>query len=125
MPDISEINHQHQQLVSKLNHLNDAVHKLAARQKIYQIIDEIIADTRAHFAAEEQLMAQSGYPEIELHRDKHRQLLEDAQHLKAKLEYVGEEMFTAWFTHWPFSRVLAHIQYADKQLEEHLQKPVQ
>ena len=50
----------------------------------------------------------------------HRQLVEDAQHFKSKLEYVGEETFTEWFGHWPFSRVLAHIQYADKQLADYL-----
>jgi hypothetical protein len=29
-------------------------------------------------------------------------------------------MFTEWFNHWPFARVLAHIQYADKQIELHV-----
>ena len=29
-------------------------------------------------------------------------------------------MFTEWFNHWPFANVLAHIQYADKQFEDHI-----
>ena len=120
MFDMSEIDQQHQELVSMLNRLNDAVKNNESREDIYRIIDDVIAFTRLHFATEEQLMIQSGYTEIEWHKDKHKQLIQDALHLKGKLAYVGEEMFTDWFNHWPFARVLAHIQYADKQIVDHI-----
>jgi hemerythrin-like metal-binding protein len=120
MFDMSEIDQQHQELVSMLNRLNDAVKNNESREDIYRIIDDVIAFTRLHFATEEQLMIQSGYTEIEWHKDKHKELIQDALHLKGKLAYVGEEMFTDWFNHWPFARVLAHIQYADKQFEDQL-----
>ena len=117
---VTLIDQQHQELVSMLNRLNDAVKNNESREDIYRIIDDVIAFTRLHFATEEQLMIQSGYTEIEWHKDKHKQLIQDALHLKGKLAYVGEEMFTDWFNHWPFARVLAHIQYADKQFEDQL-----
>jgi hemerythrin len=117
---ITLIDQQHQELVSMLNRLNDAVKNNESREDIYRIIDDVIAFTRLHFATEEQLMIQSGYTEIEWHKDKHKELIQDALHLKGKLAYVGEEMFTDWFNHWPFARVLAHIQYADKQFEDQL-----
>ena len=117
---VTLIDQQHQELVSMLNRLNDAVKNNESREDIYRIIDDVIAFTRLHFATEERLMIQSGYTEIEWHKDKHKQLIQDALHLKGKLAYVGEEMFTDWFNHWPFARVLAHIQYADKQFEDQL-----
>jgi hemerythrin len=117
---VTLIDQQHQELVSMLNRLNDAVKNNESREDIYRIIDDVIAFTRLHFATEEQLMIQSGYTEIEWHKDKHKELIQDALHLKGKLAYVGEEMFTDWFNHWPFARVLAHIQYADKQFEDQL-----
>ena len=120
MFDMSEIDQQHQELVSMLNRLNDAVKNNESREDIYRIIDDVIAFTRLHFATEERLMIQSGYTDIEWHKDKHKELIQDALHLKGKLAYVGEEMFTDWFNHWPFARVLAHIQYADKQFEDQL-----
>jgi hemerythrin-like metal-binding protein len=120
MFDVSEIDQQHQELVNLLNRLNDAVKNNESREDIYRIIDDVIAFTRLHFATEEQLMIQSGYTDIEWHKDKHKQLIQDALHLKGKLAYVGEEMFTDWLNHWPFARVLAHIQYADKQIEDHI-----
>lgn len=120
MTGISTIDQQHRQLVAMLNGLNDAVQDNAAREDIYRLIDEVIAFTRLHFDTEEQLMLESGFPGLEWHRNKHKELIQDALHLKGKLAYVGEEMFTDWFTHWPFARTLAHIQYADQQFEEHL-----
>ena len=120
MPDVLQINRQHRELINRLNRLNDAVKNRESREDIYRTIDDVIAFTHLHFATEEQLMLQSGYPEIESHRGLHMQLIQDALHLKGKLDYVGDEMFTEWFNHWPFSRVLAHIQYADKQVEDYI-----
>jgi hemerythrin-like metal-binding protein len=120
MSDVTVIDQQHQELVNMFNRLNDAVKNNESREDIYRIIDDVIAFTRLHFATEEQLMIQSGYTDIEWHKDKHKQLIQDALHLKGKLAYVGEEMFTDWLNHWPFARVLAHIQYADKQFEDQL-----
>ena len=120
MAGVTEIDQQHKALVDMFNRLNEAVKNNESREDIYRIIDDIIAFTRLHFATEERLMIQSGYPEIEAHRDKHKQLIDEALHLKGKLDYVGELMFTDWLNHWPFARVLAHIQYADQQVEDHI-----
>jgi hemerythrin len=117
---VSGIDQQHLVLVSMLDRLNEAVKNKEPRDVIYRIIDEVIEYTRLHFAAEEQLMLNSGYTDVDFHKEKHRQLMEDALHLKGKLADLGEEMFTDWFNHWPFTRVLAHIQYADKQFEDQL-----
>lgn len=65
-------------------------------------------------------MLESGYPETEWHKNKHMQLIDDALHLKEKFDYIGEQMFKDWFNHWPIPKVLAHIQYADRQVEDHL-----
>ncbi len=120
MAGVIEIDKQHKELVNMFNRLNEAVKNNESRENIYRIIDEVITFTRIHFATEEQLMVQSGYPEIEAHREKHKDLIKEALHLKDKLDYVGEQMFTDWFNHWPFARVLAHIQYADQQVEDHI-----
>ncbi len=122
MSDVSVIDQQHLELVNMLNRLNDAVKNKESREDIYRIIDEVIDFTRLHFATEEELMAHSGYVDVEFHKEKHKQLMQDALHLKGKLADVGEAMFTDWFNHWPFTRVLAHIQYADQQFEEQLSR---
>ena len=120
MSEVSEIDQQHQELVKMLDGLNEAVKNKASREDIYRMIDEVIVYTRFHFATEERMMAHSGYTDVEFHKEKHKQLMEDALHLKEKLADLGEAMFTDWFKHWPFTRVLAHIQFTDQQFEEQL-----
>lgn len=120
MFDMAEIDRQHRELVNMFNRLNDAVKNHESRNDIYQLIDEVIAFTRLHFATEELLMVQSEFPEIESHKKMHAELIKDTLRLKDKLDYVGEDMFSDWFNHWPFGRVLAHIQYGDKQIADHI-----
>lgn len=120
MAGVIAIDKQHEKLVNIFSGLNEAVRNNESRGDIYRIIDDVIAYTRFHFAAEERIMEQFGYPEIEAHREKHKELINDALHLKEKLDYVGEQMFTDWLNHWSFARVHAHIQYADQQVEDYI-----
>jgi len=117
---VPEIEQQHQELVNILNKLHDAVKNNESRHDIYRIIDEVISYTNFHFTFEESLMDQYGYPEIKAHKDKHKQLIQEALHFKERLGYVGEHEFIDWFDHWPFAHILAHIQYADKQIEDYI-----
>lgn len=117
---VPEIDKQHQELVNILGRLDAAVKNQLPRKDIYRLMDDVISYTSAHFAAEERLMAEAGYPEIEQHKAKHRQLVQDVRHLRGKLDNVGESRFTEWFHHWPFANILAHIQYADQQAGDHV-----
>jgi len=120
MSGVPEIDKQHQELVALVTRLTEAVKNNAPRAEIYRIIDDVIAHTARHFATEEMLMAEFGYPEIEAHKKKHKLLIDEALHFRKKLDYVGEEQFLEWFNHWPFTNILAHIQYADNQVKEHI-----
>ena len=115
-----EIDEQHQELVAMFNKLDDAVKNHQPRETVYGIIDDIISFSSLHFATEEQLMGMYGYPELEAHSRKHKQLIDDARHFREKLNHVGEQDFLEWFHHWPFANILAHIQYADNQPREHI-----
>lgn len=120
MSEIAEIEEQHEELVNLLNGLNDAVKNHEPTNNIYQIINKVISYTEMHFADEERLMVQSGYPEIAKHKAMHKELTKDACRLKDRLYYLGEDGFREWFNRWPLGRALAHIQYADQQLEDYL-----
>jgi hemerythrin len=120
VPYKTAIHQQHVELVNKFIELNEAVRNNASRENVYRIIDEVIIFTSKHFADEEQLMVESEYPEIDAHMQMHRELIDEALKLKKKFDYVEEDMFMEWLNHWPFGRVVAHIQYADKQLEDYI-----
>lgn len=119
---IPEIDQQHRELIKMFRRLNDAVKNNEPREDIYRLIDHVISFTTLHFAAEEELMAQSGYQEIETHKNNHRQQMQELHHFRKKLDLTGEQVFVEWFNHWPFANLLAHIQYGDHQVRNHIKQ---
>lgn len=120
MPDTQEMIQQHHELIGLCKKLEDAVRRRQPRAEIYQIMDELVTCTTQHFEAEERLMAEAGYPELEGHKAKHKELLERTRKFRKRLELYGEENFTEWFNHWPFPLILAHIQNGDHQIGDHI-----
>ncbi len=120
MPDTREMMEQHRELIALCKNLDEAVRRRLGRREIYRIMDELIACTIRHFEAEERLMAEAGYPELEGHKARHKELLERTRKFRSRLDLYGEEDFTEWFNHWPFPLILAHIENGDHQIAEHI-----
>ncbi len=120
MPDTREMMEQHRELIALCRNLDEAVKLRRERCEIYRIMDQLIACTARHFEAEEQLMAEAGYPELEGHKARHKELLERTCKFRKRLNLYGEKDFTEWFNHWPFPFILAHIQNGDHQIVEHI-----
>lgn len=68
---IQQVDDEHKQLMSLVNHLKVAVryHKGEIFEK--QALDELVEYTKIHFAREEQLMRNYGYPDYERHKKLH------------------------------------------------------
>lgn len=122
MPDLLEMERQHAELIGLCNRLDEAVKQNLERREIYKIMDEVFACTVRHFEAEERLMSETGYPLIEAHKSKHKELLERTRKFRKRLDLYGAESFTEWFNHWPFAHILAHIQFSDHQIVRHVSR---
>jgi hemerythrin-like metal-binding protein len=122
MYDMTTIDEQHAELINMFIKLNEVVKNNASREEIYQRIEDVIALTCMHVADEENLMVKSGYPEIVAHKKLHKALIAESFQIKGKYDYVEDGTFIEWLKHWPFGWVLAHIQYADKQFEDHIKQ---
>lgn len=119
---MSEIEQQHLVLRSLLKTMNDAVTSHESRNDIYRIFDDVISYSELHFATEERLMVQSGFPETEAHKEFHKELLIEARLFRDTLDGIGEDTFREWFNHWYYANVVTHFLYSDKQLEDHLRQ---
>lgn len=122
MSDTQEMIRQHRELLDLCRKLDEAVKHRQDRPEIYRIMDEILDCTQRHFEAEKRLMAETGYPEIESHRAKHKDLAERTGKFRKRLDLYGEEKFTEWFNRWPVPDMLAHILHADRQFDEYLSR---
>lgn len=113
---VPEIDAQHQELVSIINRLNNAVKHNAPAEAVTHQFDELISYTRFHFESEERLMDQYGYHEDDAHRQIHQRLLGQANYLRGKFIQGGELLVLQLIKDW----LLAHVMDMDKPLAAYL-----
>ena len=70
------IDHEHQQMILQINLLYEQLFDPQDGGNIEAVLGEIHADISAHFALEERLMREAGYPEYEDHKNDHEELLD-------------------------------------------------
>lgn len=73
--NIAEIDQQHQQLVAMVNELHDAMTAQKGKEVLGLILTKLISYTSTHFATEEKLMQQHGYPDYDTHKAKHEKMV--------------------------------------------------
>lgn len=83
---IQSIDEQHQKLVALINELHAAMLERKAKTVMAHIFDELIEYTKFHFALEEQLFAEHGYPEEHSHVDGHHRLTQKVIELRQEFD---------------------------------------
>jgi hemerythrin len=68
---IPVIDNQHRRIVDYINKLDHA-RQHHSRDEVAEVLDELVDYTLSHFAFEESLMEESGYPFINAHRKVHQ-----------------------------------------------------
>ena len=83
---IGIIDEQHKILISIINDLHDAMVAGKGRIAIYDTLIRLIDYTKMHFAMEQRLMAQYGYPERKTHETQHQELVNQVDELDRKVK---------------------------------------
>ena len=116
---VPEIDAQHAALIDLVNRLHQAMSQGEDRNTLEGIIAELIEQTQAHFAYEEQLMQQTGYPQYQSHKAAHEKLLQHITALGAQfrngdllLSFAVMMDLKAWAT--------IHIEKSDQPLGVYL-----
>jgi methyl-accepting chemotaxis protein len=81
---VREIDEQHMKLVGMLNDLHGAMLSDQGKEALGAILDRLVAYAASHFAHEEKLFEQTGYPASAAHIAEHRALAERALEIQAK-----------------------------------------
>ncbi|MDR2872610.1 MAG: bacteriohemerythrin [Xanthomonadaceae bacterium] len=116
---IEAVDNQHRRIVEMINHLH-VNHKSLDRAAAGEVIDEMIDYTLSHFAFEEELMEESGYPFTAAHKRVHeiftRRVAEYRLRFQAG-EDVTEEL-KSMLSRWLFN----HIRGDDKAYAETIKR---
>lgn len=105
---------QHGILMDAINELRQALIRGCGREKISELLDQLIEFTRMHFSSEEQLMAQTGFPGLEEHRAEHHRMLAEILQAAHRLQY-GEGLQLRPLLCGMHDRFLEHIESIDRQ----------
>lgn len=118
---IASIDSQHRGLVELVNILSEAMEQGCDHEQAHRHMDNLLRFAGTHFAHEEELMREHGFPDFERHAAEHARLLQEATTMMGALDPDNPgraALVTAFLT----DCVEYHIQQEDIPLGRHLQE---
>lgn len=114
------IDSQHQELIARVNKLTDALATTKEKTVAVQTLDFLMDYTEFHFAAEEKLQEEKGYPELAAHKEIHKSFVQAVDDLRSMLEEEEgpSDAFVAAVNKNVVDWLKNHIQGCDKKVAE-------
>ncbi|MEW5729376.1 MAG: bacteriohemerythrin [Pseudomonadota bacterium] len=120
---VARLDEDHRRLLGMLNTLDDALHRADAQDEVGRALGELIRYTYYHFGAEERLLEEVGYPDLDGHRQAHRVMADHVRQMEADYEanprsVVATELYkflSDWLVH--------HIRSEDMRYKTALARP--
>lgn len=117
--NIGDIDEQHKRLIGIINEVYQAKVENQNRKTIAGILEKMADYTKTHFQAEEELMAEHGFPELEPHRKAHgffiAKVVEFNKDFSTNDDLIIESMLE-FLKEW----LLTHIMETDKRYAPYL-----
>jgi hemerythrin len=111
--NVKEIDKQHQHLINIMNELHDSMKAGKGKEVLGTVLDELIKYTDFHFKYEEKLFDQYSFPETNLHKRQHTDLVEQVVSFKKNFD-SGRKVLTMEVMDFLKSWLTGHIVGSDK-----------
>jgi hemerythrin len=112
---IAAIDDQHREIIERVNLIADAVAQGSRHEASREMMDDLILFACEHFALEERLMTEHGFPDLEDHIAEHLVLLQQLDNLRNALRTPSPAkaaLVSAFITDW----AELHILQSDKEI---------
>jgi len=116
---IPSIDAQHKKLVSMINGLNRAMREKRSQSAMLSIVRGLGEYVVTHFGYEEKLFAKHGYPDIDAHKEVHRNFVAKVQEFESALS-SGKATVSMDVLQFLKDWLVEHIMGTDKQYSEFL-----
>jgi hemerythrin len=110
---VTEIDRQHQKLVSMINELGEAMRQGKGKDALSKIINGLVSYTVTHFKTEEKYFDQFGYPKRDSHKKEHAEFVKKVSDFKDGFEN-GSITLTIEIMYYLSDWVQKHIKGSDK-----------
>lgn len=116
-----QIDFEHKALVNKINHVLEACHKGQGKEEVATALQFLHKYTKEHFAHEETLQRQSGYPDFQRHKALHHKFVKDIEELERCFERGDNLIVLACEINSSIGCwIINHIKQEDKKLAAYL-----
>lgn len=115
---IRQFDLEHQQMGSLISQLHGLMTVRRDRVAASELVEVLIQATRSHFAGEEALLRESGYPDCEAHFAEHSQLIDELRNLHRQFQAgtLSTLALPLFLKKW----LMEHIQHTDRLYVSHL-----
>ena len=110
----------HKTLINLLNELNDGIDAGGTAMILESVLERLVRYTKFHFAREEKLLADSGYPATAAHKAEHDLLARRAHNLQTRFENGQSRKLSLEAMQFLKSWLTGHIQGSDQKYGPHL-----
>jgi hemerythrin len=86
---VHEIDHQHQELFTRMNNLLQAMHEGKGKEEIQTVMIFLDDYVVSHFGLEEKYMTQYDYPQFSQHQEQHQSFTNNFSKIKQEFESTG------------------------------------
>jgi hemerythrin len=118
---IASIDAQHQNLFAIAGELYRAMGAGQGKLALGRILDRLVQYTAMHFAHEERLMQQHGYPDFDKHKVEHDALTKRVLQFQTEFQ-IGKVVMTVQVLQFLRQWLEHHIQEADQRYAPYLKK---
>ncbi|MBI5017030.1 MAG: hemerythrin family protein [Deltaproteobacteria bacterium] len=116
---IVEVDDDHRELVRRINELGQAMRRGEGREKVADLLAFLRCCADEHFALEEKLMAEAGYPGADEHRARHEQFRRDLAEQANTFAGAPAERAVALDLHgWVMTWLSNHTLYEDESFAD-------
>jgi len=117
---VEEFDEDHRGLISMVNELHRAVQSGESRRTLAAVLDRMEWHTRDHCRREEQFFVSTCYPDLEAHRQEHRQLVCRLADLRKRFEASADPHLAVETMELIFQWLTDHIHGTDRLYGPHL-----
>ena len=120
---IDIIDGQHRRIVEMINHLH-ITQKSMERFAVGEVIDELVDYTLSHFAFEEELMEEAGYPFCAAHKRVHEVFTKRVSEYRMRFQ-AGEDVvdeLKSMLSRWLFNHIRNDDRAYSEQVRRHLDR---
>jgi hemerythrin len=114
---VDQLDAQHRELFARIGQLLEASRNRRSRDEVVRLLEFLGQYVIDHFAAEERIMVEAGYPRLEGHRAEHTQFVRELEILRHELQSEGPtNLFVIRVGNRVTEWLREHIYRTDRQL---------